>query len=261
MDEGAVTIDLNADVGEGYDDASLFPHLSSVNVACGAHAGDEATMRLTVERAAAAGLAIGAHPSFPDREGFGRRVTTRDPEAIRDLVRTQTGRLAQIAASLGVDLTHVKPHGALYALAARDQQIAEAVACGVRDVGTSYALVGLAGSRSAEAARTVDLIPLDEAFVDRAYRDDRTLVPRSERGAVLHDPHVVAARAVALARGAPIESLDGVPIAVSAHTLCLHGDTDGAPTLAQAVARALRDAGVRVTRPALSSGGSPPGSS
>lgn len=249
MAEPGITIDLNADVGEGYDDAPLFPHLSSVNVACGAHAGDDTSMRTTVERASAAGLAIGAHPSFPDREGFGRRVTTRDPEVIRDLVRTQTAHLAEIAASLGVDLSHVKPHGALYTLAARDREIAEAVALGVRDVDSSYALVGLAGSGSIDAARSLDLATIGEAFVDRAYRDDGNLAPRGEPGAVLNDPQAVAPRALALARGLPIESDTGIAIAVSAETLCLHGDTAGAVTLARAVARVLREADVRIARP------------
>lgn len=241
-------IDLNADVGEGYDDQPLFPFLTSVNVACGAHAGDEETMFSTVDAAARAGLAVGAHPSFPDREGFGRRITTHDPEAIRELVGRQTAALAEIASRVGTPISHVKPHGALYNLAAVERPVAEAVALGVRDVAPSCALVGLAGSMSLAAASAVGLAPVAEAFVDRGYDDDGRLVPRGQAGAVVDSPATAATRAVALALHEPIESVSGNRVDVSASTLCLHGDTPGALAMARAVYEALTRAAIPLGR-------------
>ncbi len=247
-------IDLNADVGEGYDDAPLFPFLSSVNVACGAHAGDEATMRSTIEQAAGAGLAIGAHPSFPDRARFGRTITTRDCDAIIEIIRGQTSTLAAIADALGVTLTHVKPHGALYNLAASDPSVADAVAQGVLRTDPALAVVGLSGSHSIEAARRVGLTAVTEAFVDRGYRDDGSLAPRDAPGAVLEDPTAAATRAVAFANRRGVETVFGGTIRVAAQTLCLHADTRGALSIGAHVHAALTADGVDV-RPALSSGG------
>lgn len=248
MADDDVRIDLNADVGEGYEDAPLFAFLTSVNVACGAHAGNEDTMRSTIEGAAKAGLAIGAHPSFPDREGFGRRITTRDAREIRTLVAEQTGALAEIARALGTSLAHVKPHGALYNLAAADRSIADAVALGVCDVDSSYALFGLAGSESIEAARAAGLASVAEAFVDRGYRDDGTLAPRGEPGALVESADAAAVRAVALAKNDPIRAVSGASLRIDAATLCLHGDTPGAFAMARAVHGALVRARVSLGR-------------
>lgn len=250
-------VDLNADVGEGYDDALLLPYVSSVNVACGAHAGDESTMRRTVRAAAAAGVSVGAHPSFPDREGFGRAVTTKDPSEIAELVRTQSRRLQSIARSEGVDLVHVKPHGALYNLAAVDRTVADAVAEGVAALGRSVALVGLAGSSSLAAAEARGLRAVAEAFVDRAYSPEGTLVPRSEPGAVIEDAEQAARRAVDIARDGRVETAAGSFLRLRAQTLCLHGDTAGARAIAARVAAELASAGVRV----VSCGGCRPRSS
>jgi len=244
-----MTIDLNADVGEGYDDEPLLEFLSSVNVACGGHTGDEASMHDTVERAAAAGLCIGAHPSFEDREGFGRRVTTRDPETIEQLVSEQTLRLAATARAQGVSLSHVKPHGALYNLAAADRQVADAVARGVRRADPSLALVGLAGSHSLLAARDLGLAAVAEGFVDRGYDDDGFLAPRDHPGGLIAHPEATAARAVALATRGELTSVTGRRLRVSAETLCLHGDTPGAVAIARSVRAALEDAGVCLAAP------------
>lgn len=242
-------IDLNADVGEGYDDEPLFPFVTSVNVACGAHAGDPETMRRTAERAAALGCAVGAHPSFPDRAGFGRAITTSDPREIGALVFEQTTRLRALAKEVGVALTHVKPHGALYNLAAIDEPIAVAIAESVRRIDPSLRLFGLAHSYSISAASRVGLHAVEEAFVDRAYRRDGTLVPRTDPGAVLHDPVAARERALALARGTPVSAEGGGVVRVLARTLCLHGDTENAVDMAREVHSGLCDAGIDLARP------------
>ena len=242
-------IDLNADVGEGFDDEPLLPFLTSVNVACGAHAGDPETMRRTAERAAVLGCAVGAHPGFPDREGFGRAITTRDPAKIGSLVFEQTIRLRAITEDVGVLLTHVKPHGALYNLAAVDEAVAVAIAESVRRIDPALRLVGLARSYSVAAAERVGLRAVEEAFVDRAYRLDGTLVPRTEPGAVVRDPALARERALALARGAPVSAEGGGVVRVIAGTLCLHGDTAGAVDIAREVHAGLRRAGIELARP------------
>lgn len=248
-DDVAPRIDLNADVGEGCDDAAVVPLVTSANVSCGAHAGDDVVIRATLRVARAHAVAVGAHPSFPDRAGFGRRITTRDPLAISDLVAGQIAHLAGLAAAEGVVLTHVKPHGALYSLAARERGIADALARGVARVLPGTRLVLLAGSTALAAARHAGLVPVAEAFVDRAYLHDGSLAPRDVAGAVIEDVGDAVRRAVALARREPIPTLDGRLLHVSADTLCLHGDTPGAAARARAVRDALAAAGVRLAPP------------
>lgn len=243
-----LAIDLNADVGEGYDDAALIPLVTSANVACGAHAGDAATMRATVRLARAHGVAVGAHPGFPDRAGFGRRVTTEDPEAIAALIVEQVERLAAIARDEGVPLVHVKPHGALYNRSAVDRTIADAVARAVARVHPGTRLVGLAGSPSLDAARAAGLTPVAEAFADRAYLADGTLAPRTRAGAVIEDVDHAASRAVKLVTTGTIDAIDGSLLHITAHTLCLHGDTSDAATRARNVRTALSAAGVTLAR-------------
>lgn len=249
-DDGTPHIDLNADVGEGFDDATVVPLVTSVNVSCGAHGGDDETIRATLRIARTHGVAVGAHPSFPDREGFGRRITTRDPIAIADFVAAQVAHLADLAAAEGVTLSHVKPHGALYNLAASDRAIADAVARGVARVRSGTRFVVLAGSVALDAARDVGLVPVAEAFVDRAYLADGTLAPRGREGAVVEDVAVATARALALARGEPVTSIDGRELRIAADTLCLHGDTPGAAARTRAVRAALDAAGIRLAVPA-----------
>ena len=243
-------IDLNADVGEGCgDDAALMTLISSANIACGVHAGDDATMRAAILLARDAGVAIGAHPSFPDREHFGRREMQLSAEHVHQCIVAQIDALAEIAASVGAQLHHVKPHGALYNMAARDEQLAEAVAAAVRGVDQSLLLFGLAGSMLVRAASNAGLRCVNEAFADRAYRPDASLMPRDQPGSVLHDDQVVATRAVTIARDRGVEAVDGTWLRLDADSICLHGDTPGAALMAGRIRQALAAAAITVAAP------------
>jgi len=246
-------IDLNADVGEGFgpwpagEDAALLASVTSVNVACGFHAGDPRVMDRTVSLAVAVGVALGAHPGYWDLRGFGRREMAADPEEVENDVLYQIGALAAFARSHGAAVVHVKPHGALYNQAARDETLARAVARGVRRAGEGLVLVGLATSSvMREAAAAAGLRFAGEAFADRAYEPDGSLRSRRAPGAVLTDPDAAARQAVGLARDGIVVAHGGREIAVRADTLCLHGDTPGALTLARTVRAALDAAGVAV---------------
>jgi UPF0271 protein len=237
----SLRIDMNADVGEGFgawrmgDDAPLFEVVTSVNVACGFHAGDPSVMDATVERAARAGVAVGAHPGYFDLRGFGRRPLAADPAEVEADVLYQIGALAAFARARGTRLAHVKPHGALYNQCAAEPDLARAVARAVARFDRGLLLVGLASSACArEAAEAEGLTFAGEAFADRLYKDDGTLAPRSAPGAVILDPEAAAAQAVRLA-------LDG-----AAATVCVHGDTPSAPAIARAVRRTLEAAGITV---------------
>ena len=204
--------------------------ITSANVACGVHAGSVATMRETVLLAREHGVAVGAHPSFPDRDHFGRREMQLRSAEITDLVVRQIEALADIASKEGIRLQHVKPHGGLYNLAVRDRRVADAIARGVMSVDRSLVLLGLPRSELVAAAQAAGLRTAGEAFADRAYRADGTLVPRTEPGAVIHDPEEVLARIVSLAARPDVE------------TICLHGDTPGAAELASKIRAALQAA-------------------
>ncbi len=231
-----MAIDLNADLGEGMgDDDALLGLVTSANVACGFHAGDARSMRDTVRAAARHGVAVGAHPSYPDRAGFGREPQRLPLDDVHADVVYQVGALLALCRAEGVALVHVKPHGALYNQAAQDPELSLAIARAVRSVSADLVLVGLAASEAMRrAADSAGLRFAAEAFADRRYAADGTLVPRSVPGAVLDDPAAVAAQAVELAR------------AGRADTLCLHGDTPGALANARAVRAALAQAGVDV---------------
>jgi UPF0271 protein len=248
-------IDLNGDVGESFGayeighDAALIPILTSVNIACGFHAGDPGVMRATVALAREHGTAVGAHPGFPDLVGFGRREMKATPREVEDLVAYQIGALAAIAAAQGVRLVHVKPHGALYNMAARDVDLADAIARAIAAVDPSLALFGLPGSQSLEAAQRHKVRAVSEAFADRAYRRDGSLVPRNEPGAVIDDEQIVVTRAVAIARERMVIAADGTRVPLDVQTICVHGDTPGAAMLASRIRQALGDAGVQVRAP------------
>ncbi len=246
-------LDLNADVGESFgawttgDDEALFASLSSVNVACGFHAGDPRVIERTVARAHAAGLAIGAHPGHFDLRGFGRRAIAVEPDEVEADVLYQVAALHGFCRALGAPLRHVKPHGALYTQAARDEALARAVARGVARFQRDLVLVGLATSLPMRAAAAAEGLSFaGEAFADRAYEPDGTLVPRSRPGALLSDPQVAAAQALRLAAEGVIVARDGTPLELDARTLCLHGDTPGAAAIARAVRATLESAGVRI---------------
>jgi UPF0271 protein len=248
-------IDLNADVGEGLgpwpmgEDEALIPLVTSVNVACGAHAGDPLTIERTVRLAASHGVAVGAHPGYPDLVGFGRRDLDMAPDELEASLVYQVGAVAAFAADAGVALRHVKPHGALYNGAARDAALAAVVARAVARVSRSIVLVGLAGSRLVEAGRDVGLRVAEEAFADRAYEADGSLRSRRLEGAVHADPAVVAAQALSIVRDGRVTAFDGSAVAVRADTICIHGDSPGAAGFARAIREALASAGVTVAAP------------
>ncbi|WP_203581782.1 5-oxoprolinase subunit PxpA [Microbacterium hibisci] len=247
-------IDLNADLGETVDgvptadDEAMFAVISSANVACGGHAGDTASMRAAVERATRFGVAVGAHPSYPDRENFGRVAVAMDTADLSAEVAAQLDALC----AAGADLRYVKPHGALYHAVTRDRAQADAVARAVADLsarlGRPLPVLGLHGE-IARAAASVGLPFVQEAFLDRGYLPDGSLVPRAQAGALLDDPGVVAARAVRLAREGVVEAVDGTVVGADAASLCVHGDSPSAVAMARAVRAALDAAGVEVRAP------------
>lgn len=232
-------IELNADIGEGCDDAALMPFVARVSIACGGHVGDAASMRAALELAAAHGVAAGAHPSYPDRVGFGRHAIAARPEQVVAWVMRQTEALAEEAARLGMQLTHVKPHGALYNVAAADTEVAAAVAQAVTAVDAGLVLVGLAGSRLIEAGQAAGLAVLNEGFADRRYDAAGRLVSRETPGAVLHEAEAAATQARLLAEGRPLPTLPAGSVALRVDTICLHSDTPGAINIARAVHAAL----------------------
>ncbi len=245
-------IDLNGDVGESFGayvighDAMLIPHVSSANIACGFHAGDPGVMRATVALARAHGVAVGAHPGLPDLLGFGRRNMSVTPQEVEDYVAYQIGALAAIAVSQGVRLRHVKPHGALYNMAAADAALADAVARATVAVDSSLTLYGLSGSQLVAAAQRHGLRAASEVFADRGYRPDGGLVPRSQPGAVLHDATEIVRRAIAMATTQSVVAVDGTVVSVVADTICVHGDTPGAADIARMLRTALVSTGVVV---------------
>ncbi len=248
-------IDLNSDLGESFgpwamgDDAALMPSLTSANVACGFHAGDPGTMRQTLALAESHGVSIGAHPGFPDLAGFGRRELHATPQEVEDLVLYQIAALAGMAASRGLHLAHVKAHGALYNMACRDAALADAIARAVAAFDRSLVLFGLPGSALLGAGARAGLAVAAEAFADRAYNADGSLTSRRVPGSVLTDPEVVVARALRMIADGEVLAIDGSVVPLRAETLCVHGDTPGAPALVRHLRSALEEAGVRVAAP------------
>lgn len=255
-------VDLNADLGEGFgryslgDDEAILNHVSSANVACGFHAGDPGHMRQALRLAGRLGVAVGAHPGYPDLVGFGRREMAIDPDEVEDLVIYQIGALAALARAEGSSpLSHVKPHGALYNQAARDPRLALAVARAVRAADPGLTLVGLAGSELCAAGREEGLRVAEEAFADRGYLAGGGLAPRGSVGALVTDPRLVAERALMMVRDGVVTAVDGSRVVVRADTICLHGDTLGAPTLAAAIRVRLEAGGVAIAGLARDPGG------
>jgi UPF0271 protein len=245
-------VDLNCDLGESFGafvigaDAELMSTISSANVACGFHAGDPAVMRRTVRMAREAGVAVGAHPGLPDLVGFGRREMRVTPHEVEDMVLYQVGALGAIASAEGVALRHVKAHGALYNMAARDRGLAEAIARAVRAVDPALILFGLAGSEMLRAASAAGLPTAAEGFADRTYEPDGSLTPRAQAHALLQDQGSVVRRAVRMAGEDSVVATDGAEIVVRVDTICIHGDTPGAPELARAVRAGLERAGIAI---------------
>ncbi|MCG5259362.1 5-oxoprolinase subunit PxpA [Cupriavidus gilardii] len=240
-------IDLNADLGEGCgSDEALLALISSANIACGWHAGDASTMLQTVQWALAKGVAIGAHPSYPDRENFGRTEMQRDPRQVYADVLYQIGALAAIVRAQGGRLAHVKAHGALYNQAARDRVQAQAIVDAVRDFDPQLTFFGLAGSVMIEVARAAGLTVKEEVFADRGYNPDGSLVRRGTPGALLDDDQAVLAQTLSMVRERKVRAIDGQWIPIQADTVCLHGDGPHALAFAQRIRDRLRDEGIAV---------------
>lgn len=243
-------IDFNCDLGEGCgDDAAIVPHISSASIACGGHAGDEASMAAAVALCMAHGVAIGAHPSFEDRAHFGRRELDLPPPAIHDLVREQASRLLAVCGRAGARLHHVKPHGALYNFAARDRAVADAIAAAVHGIDPGLWLYALAGSALARAGRAAGLRVAEEAFAERGYTADGRLAPRGTPGAVIERLEDALAQVRSIVREGVVTAVDGIRVPMRADTLCLHGDRDDAACFAAALRRCLEDEGITISTP------------
>ena len=244
---GVPSIDLNADLGEGCgSDEELLALVSSASIACGAHAGDQRTMRVAIERALVRGVSIGAHPGYPDRAGFGRVETGATPDEIRTLLLAQVATFAAACREAGAACRHVKPHGALYNRAMADAAAAESIAGAVADFDPALVILCMPRSRLHAAAEAAGLATAREAFIDRAYASAIALVPRSSPAAVIDDPAIAASRAERMVLSRIVASVDGVEHELHAESLCVHGDNPKAVPLMRAVRSALERAGVTI---------------
>lgn len=248
-----ISIDLNCDMGEGFGpwtmgkDSELMRYISSASIACGFHAGDASVMRRTVEQALRAGVSIGAHPSYPDLQGFGRREMHLTSNEVFDIILYQVAALKGICESLGARLSHVKPHGALYNLAARDAETARAIVEAVKSLDANLLIYGLSGGVLTHLAKECGLRAMQEAFVDRSYESDGTLTPRREDGALVSDPDIAASQALQLAKENSVKSKTGETVKIAVDTLCIHGDGPNAVQIARSVRRHLDEAGIAVS--------------
>lgn len=245
-------IDLNCDMGELSEaiadgtQEGLLRSITSANVACGGHAGDEATMRATVEQAMKHNVAVGAHPGYPDRENFGRLELRMSPEDVANSVHGQVLALARISEVCGAPVIHVKPHGALYNQAVKNRELARAIAAGVARWRRDVVLVGLAGSPMLDVFREAGFAVAAEAFADRRYEPDGTLRSRKFDDALIRNPAEAAQQALRMVERGTVIASNGAEVPVAAQTICIHGDTPGSVQIAAAVAKTLLDAGVRV---------------
>ena len=245
-------VDLNSDLGESFGaytiglDSEVIAHVSSANVACGYHAGDPLVMDKTVAAAKAAGVAVGAPPGFPDLQGFGRRNMACTPAEVKAYVQYQVGALKAFTQAHGVKLQHVKPHGALYNMAAKDEALADAIAEAIASVDKDLILMGLAGSKMLEAGRRAGLRVASEVFADRAYQADGSLVPRSKPGAVIHDKDEAIARTVRMVTEGKVTAITGEEVAIEAHSICVHGDNPSAVEFVKNIRARLEAEGVTI---------------
>ena len=245
-------VDLNSDLGESFGaytiglDSQVIPYVSSANVACGYHAGDPLVMDQTVAAAKAAGVAVGAHPGYPDLMGFGRRNLACSPKEVKAYVQYQLGALMAFAKAQGVKLQHCKPHGALYNMAAKDMELSLAIAEGIAEVDKDIILMGLAGSKLLEAGRKAGLRVASEVFADRAYQADGSLVPRKQPGAVIHDKDQAIARTVRMVTQGKVTAVTGEEVSIQAHSICVHGDNPSAVEFVKNIRAALTAQGVEI---------------
>lgn len=237
-----MVIDINCDLGEGMpNDAALMPYISSANIACGFHAGDEDTMRRTIALAIEHGVAIGAHPGFPDKKNFGRTEMKFPEEDIVSIVSEQVYIMLDLVFALGGKLQHVKPHGALYNMSARDLSLASAIANAIKDIDESLILFGLSGSKSIEAADLIGLRTANEVFADRTYTNEGTLTPRQQSGALITETVAMEQQVLQMIREQQVMSLQGKKISLKADTICIHGDGEHAVVFAQQVHQLLQN--------------------
>lgn len=242
-----LTVDLNCDLGESFgswkmgDDEAILPYVSAVNIACGFHAGDPATMMRTVQLALKYKVKIGAHPGFPDLVGFGRREMQLSAREVYELVVYQVGALATCAKVQQTTLQHVKPHGALYNMAARNPELADAIAAAIYDIDPGLILYGLSGSELIRAGRAKGLNVYSEVFADRTYQQDGTLTARSDKHALIHDPERAAEQVVGMIKTGKVISLQGTAVDIRADTICLHGDGEEAVQFAKTINQTLKD--------------------
>lgn len=245
-------IDLNCDMGESFGryvlgtDEVLMDYVSSINLACGFHAGDPLVMQRTVEMAVKKKVAIGAHPAYPDLQGFGRRFIEMSAEEVEAMVLYQLGALWGFVKVAGAELIHVKPHGALYNRAAQDIKTARAIASAVRRFSKMLILVGLANSALVQVGQEIGLKTANEGFVERGYQEDGSLIPRGQKGDLIHDPRVAAQQAVRLATEGIAMQVSGHSVEVKVDTLCIHGDSPQAVSIVKAVRSALEEAGLEI---------------
>ncbi len=250
-----MTIDLNCDMGEGYgtytigNDEAIMPFISSANIACGFHAGDPSVIMHTIRLAKKHHVAIGAHPGYPDLAGFGRRTMHMSPDELYASMLYQVGALKSMAEALGTTLHHVKPHGALYNDAAKNEDIASAMINAVKDIDNSLLFVGLAQSVMLHAAEKAGLRTLHEFFADRSYNDDGSLVSRQLPGAVIHDTETVLHRVIGMIRTNTVQTMSGKTIPITAHTICIHGDNPHAPEFARMLHERLTAENIRIHAP------------
>ena len=246
------SVDLNCDMGESYgawtmgNDRAVLAHVSSINVACGMHAGDWSVMHETTQAAFTQGVAVGAHPSLPDLQGFGRRVINVTPDETYDLVLYQVGALSAFCRALGGGLAHVKAHGALYNMAAKDAALAGAIARAVADFDRTLVLFGLSGSALIRAGRDVGLKVANEVFADRTYQSDGSLTPRSRPGSMIEDVKDSLAQVEGMLTRGRVRALDGSEVSIEADTICVHGDQAGAAEFARELRVLLRTLGIEV---------------
>ena len=245
-------IDINSDLGESFGaytighDAGLMASITSANIAAGFHGGDPSVLRETIRMAKASGVAVGAHPGFPDLVGFGRRELNATPKEAEDFVLYQIAAVAGVARAEGVAVQHVKPHGALFNMAVRNGELSAAIARAVAAFDRSLILFGLPGSEILAAGRAAGLRVAAEVFADRAYEPDGSLASRRKPGSVIHDPDAVVARAVRMVKDRSVVAIDGSVVPLEADTICVHGDTPGSDVLAAKIRAGLESAGVTV---------------
>lgn len=246
------SIDLNCDLGESFGaytigmDSAVIPFITSANVACGYHAGDPLVMQKTVAACKVNGVHIGAHPGYPDLMGFGRRNIAATPAEVKAYIQYQVGALSAFCCAAGVPLCHVKPHGAMYNMAAKDEALARAICEGILEVNPKLTLLALSGSAMVRAARALGLSVRSEVFADRGYQSDGTLVPRGRPGAMITDEDEAIARVIRMAKEGVVRSVDGIDVPLSADSVCVHGDGEKALAFVRRIREVLAAAGIEV---------------